>query len=395
MGQADSQGEAPAAPVISSSSSSLTPDNNNVRRPSKCSHSGEGVCEEVAKLEGALASLQDKLHLKDEEIARLSRIRDDVEAELEDLTASLFEEAHKMVRDANVKQASAEKVAAEANMKVEGLETEVAALKTLVLTSTPSQPNKHLHPQLSDSKKKGSSGKKSGGKNLNGSSDSVASTSSGRAANGCGLVPNGSPHLGVGGHHSRDGSFSLDEAEAATPSESPNVSLNGSVCSGGAQHDEQSCLKSIDPTLRKDFLSWRKTPTLDRRSSPFLERVYREDVDLCLSFPNRALAERVSAAIHANALCLTPVKDFSKVPRDCALLQAPVLCRYTLRLLDHQGTEADEEAIHHISQLSRNRLTSACDLLTYLRYVHQVGSAHSPNLHVMYLFLRLRNFRAW
>ena len=37
---------------------------------------------------------------------------------------------------------------AEANMKVEGLETEVAALKTLVLTSTPSQPNKHLHPQV-------------------------------------------------------------------------------------------------------------------------------------------------------------------------------------------------------------------------------------------------------
>ena len=33
-------------------------------------------------------------------------------------------------------------------MKVEGLETEVAALKTLVLTSTPSQPNKHLHPQI-------------------------------------------------------------------------------------------------------------------------------------------------------------------------------------------------------------------------------------------------------
>ena len=33
-------------------------------------------------------------------------------------------------------------------MKVEGLETEVAALKTLVLTSTPSQPNKHLHPQV-------------------------------------------------------------------------------------------------------------------------------------------------------------------------------------------------------------------------------------------------------
>ena len=35
---------------------------------------------------------------------KLSRLREDLEAEMEDLTASLFEEAHKMVRDANVKQ---------------------------------------------------------------------------------------------------------------------------------------------------------------------------------------------------------------------------------------------------------------------------------------------------
>ena len=332
MGQADSQSEVPA----SSTTPTASPinHNNNV----KCFHKEGEACGEVIKLQGALASLQDKLHLKDEEIARLSRIRDDVEAELEDLTASLFEEAHKMVRDANVKQASAEKALVEANMKVEGLETEVAALKTLVLTSTPSQPNKHLHPQLAD-KKKNKKGNNNG-KNLNGSSDSVASTSSGRllattATNG-GLVPNGSPVLAAG-HHGRDGSFSLDDSEAcnaATSSDccpgggSPNVSINGSVASGySGCMEEQSVLKSIDPTLRKDFLSWRKTPALDRTRSPFLERVYREDVDLCLNFPNVGLAQRVTAAIHANALCLTPVKDFSQVPRDCALLQAPVLCR--------------------------------------------------------------------
>lgn len=32
--------------------------------------------------------------------------------------------------------------------KVDGLQTEVAALKALVITSTPSKPNRHLHPQL-------------------------------------------------------------------------------------------------------------------------------------------------------------------------------------------------------------------------------------------------------
>ena len=35
--------------------------------------------------------------------------------------------------------------------QVEVLQAEVSALKQLVLTSTPSSPNKHLHPQIADS----------------------------------------------------------------------------------------------------------------------------------------------------------------------------------------------------------------------------------------------------
>lgn len=90
---------------------------------------------------------------------------------MQDLTASLFQEAHRMVQEANVKRASAEKYLAESNMKIDGLETEVAALKTLVLTSTPSQPNRHLHPQLSamDNKTNGSNQSKSNGQVANNS----------------------------------------------------------------------------------------------------------------------------------------------------------------------------------------------------------------------------------
>ena len=100
------------------------------------------------KLEAELEMAKRQLKLKEEEILKLSRIRDEVESEMSDLTASLFQEAHRMVGEANVKRASAEKSVVESNMKIDGLETEVAALKTLVLTSTPSQPNRHLHPQL-------------------------------------------------------------------------------------------------------------------------------------------------------------------------------------------------------------------------------------------------------
>ncbi|XP_064432395.1 guanine nucleotide exchange factor for Rab-3A isoform X6 [Mirounga angustirostris] len=60
-----------------------------------------------------------ELKLKDEECERLSKVREQLERELEELTASLFEEAHKMVREANMKQAASEKQLKEARGKVD------------------------------------------------------------------------------------------------------------------------------------------------------------------------------------------------------------------------------------------------------------------------------------
>jgi hypothetical protein len=40
--------------------------------------------------------------------------------------------------------------------------------------------------------------------------------------------------------------------------------------------------KFFDPNLRKDFLAWKKEPTFERGVSGFLERLYKEDIDLCL-----------------------------------------------------------------------------------------------------------------
>ncbi|XP_027128576.1 rab-3A-interacting protein-like [Larimichthys crocea] len=60
-----------------------------------------------------------------------------------------------MVHEANVKQAGAEKQLKEAQGKIDVLQAEVTALKTLVLTSTPSSPNRQLHPQLQSSGTRG------------------------------------------------------------------------------------------------------------------------------------------------------------------------------------------------------------------------------------------------
>lgn len=50
-----------------------------------------------------------------------------------------------MVNEANVKRTAAERALKECLMQVDVLTAEVTALKTLVLTSTPSKPNLHLH----------------------------------------------------------------------------------------------------------------------------------------------------------------------------------------------------------------------------------------------------------
>ncbi|CAG2056323.1 unnamed protein product [Timema podura] len=107
-----------------------------------------------SRLQEELQKAHQELKLRDEEVTRLSRIREEVESELEELTASLFQEAHNMVREANVRQAAAEKSFKESQMQVEVLVAEVAALKTLVLTSTPSRPNPHLHPQIDPNRAK-------------------------------------------------------------------------------------------------------------------------------------------------------------------------------------------------------------------------------------------------
>jgi len=259
------------------------------------------------RLQEELTTAQSELRLKEEEVTRLSRIRDEVEAELEDLTASLFQEAHRMVREANVKAAQAEKSLAESNMQIDGLETEVAALKTLVITSTPAMPNKHLHPHIDPKNGRGK---------------------------GASSAP-GSPAK----ERSMEGSTVSDGTESAGPE------------------------RHIDPVLRQEYLQWKKNPTMDR-DHVFLARIYSEDIIPCLAFPNKSLGEEVATAVHANTLAISPVQDLESQQGLCALMQMKGRCQYVVRL-----TDGDKE--FSICSLSRNRITAVCDFVTYCRYVTQ------------------------
>ena len=272
---------------------------NKAKRPNSGNNNTKnGSSSEITNLRAELDNCKGLLKTKDEEIDKLNKIRDELENEVQELTASLFEEAHKMVAEANVRAAASERSMHEAAMQIEGLETEVVALKDLVLTSTPSKPNKHLHPQLNDKK----SSKKS--------------------------------------------------AAAAT--------LDFSNVSNEEPPEE---LKWVDPVVKKEYMDWIKEPNLDKNQSEFLKRLYLEDIQPCLAFPNKALALKVIHSIENNTLSMSPIvlpkNSSGELPNFCALFNTALLCQYKLYI--------DEEEFE-ISQLARNRVAATCDCYTYLRY---------------------------
>lgn len=168
-----------------------------------------------------------------------------------------------MVREANEKQAAAEKSLKESQMKVDVLTAEVAALKTLVLTSTPSRPNPHLHPQIE-------------------------------------------PNNNKGKHRRSPSHFNLKYGRENSPPESPVKEVYHLAC----DVENKEGLE-VDPNVHREFLSWRQNPTLDK-SDPFLHRIYVEDVDLCLRFSNGDLAGKVTEAVEAGTIFIEAVGDRTK-----------------------------------------------------------------------------------
>lgn len=309
---------------------------------------GRGVVEvkeaALARLQSELRDAHQELRLRDEEVERLSRIRQDVEAELEDLTASLFQEAHNMVREANIRQAAAERTLHESRMQIEVLTAEVAALKALVLTSTPSRPNPHLHPQIANKDESGV--------------------------------------LFARKHRRSPSHFNLKYGREASPPDSP-VKEHGPPMSIGADVVENKDGLEVDPNVHKDFLSWKSNPRLDKED-PFIARVYEEDIRLTLTFNNADLSERVLMGAESGTIFIEAVSDKTKTmfPKKCALLEVPRQCFYRMKI-------GDQDNWYSISQLCRNRITAVCDFLNYLKYIER-GLVKSSVHDIYWEIVRLR-----
>ncbi|XP_034433658.1 rab-3A-interacting protein isoform X1 [Hippoglossus hippoglossus] len=274
------------------------------------------------RLKEELAKAQRELLLKDEECERLIKVRDQLGQELEELTASLFQEAHKMVREANVKQAHAEKQLKEALGKIDVLQAEVQALKTLVLSS-PTSP--------------------------------------------VGELPSG-VKIGFRKGHSRNKSTS-----SAILGTQPDPSATQPIV--------REC-REVDIQLFGEFKVWREEPTLDR-SCCFLERVYREDIFPCLTFSKSELGSAILESVEQNTLSVEPV-GFQPLPvvkasavecggpngrraelvTKCALSGQTKTCKHRIKF-------GDSSNYYYVSPYCRYRITAVCNFFTYIRYIHQ------------------------
>ncbi|XP_028287059.1 guanine nucleotide exchange factor for Rab-3A isoform X2 [Parambassis ranga] len=325
-----------------------------------------------------------ELKLKDKECERLSQVRNQLEQELEELTASLFEEAHKMVREANVKQATAEKQLKEAQGKIDVLQAEVTALKTLVLTSTPSSPNRQLHPQLQSSGTRGGY-KHTGGHTRNKSASGAFPSSPGK--------PEPSPvSIQPVAKEDREPAAPalLSLIFCLIPGQSVNMTYDPYWQEKGEGLGTDS--RQMDSVLFAEFLMWKEHPSLDR-SSAFLSRIYREDIGPCLSFTRSELSQLVQSAVENNSLTIEPVAmsalpmvKASAIecggPKKCALSGMSRLCRHRIKL-------GDKGSYYYISPSSRARITAVCNFFTYIRYIQQGLVRHNAE-QMFWEVMRLR-----
>lgn len=272
------------------------------------------------RLKEELAKAQRELLLKDEECERLSKVRDQLGQELEELTASLFQEAHKMVREANIKQANAEKQLKEALGKIDVLQAEVQALKTLVLSS-PTSPLGEL------------------------------------------------PSAGAVG-----GGVKTPFRKGHSRNKSTSSAILGTQPDPSATQPIVRECREVDSQLFSDFKAWKEEPTLDRGCC-FLERVYREDIYPCLTFSKSELGSAILEAVEQNTLSVEPV-GFQPLPvvkasavecggpKKCALSGQTKTCKHRIKF-------GDSSNYYYVSPYCRYRITAVCNFFTYIRYIHQ------------------------
>lgn len=211
-----------------------------------------------------------------------------------------------MVYDANVSRSKCEKELQEANMKIDVLQAEVHALKELVLTSTPSKPNVHLHPQLSINESSTNQTPIKNVKSLLGRSHSASRLLFRRSPSNNELstlhlpnLPNESNSNAQNGHDNDGVQIVCEECERR-------------------QHEwDQQHHGEVDPIFYDEYTEWKKSSSmsLDPIQSPFIKRIYDEEIYPLFNFKNSDLTSRVLRSIEDGSIIIEAVGNQNPFPK--------------------------------------------------------------------------------
>lgn len=324
--------------------------------------------------------LKKQLKEKDETILKLNDIRNKLESEIQDLSASLFEQAYLMVNTARAETAQSDKLLKEANGKIEVLQAEVKALKELVLTSTPSTPNKHLHPQLivKSHSRQSSLNQQQFNNLVQQKTEPIPTHSTPSPQPSQSKLPHSTTSLQPLVNTKEKTSFftkSHKRAPSHNDIQNQSKSLIDKLFQSSSKIQENSCnklncsfsadLAEFDPILFKELNDWKVNPDLTNKND-FLRRVFNEDIYPCLNFSSKKLTDELLYAIESNCVCIEELsasqQNSEPFSQNCGLSNIQSICQYKIKL-----SESSQWIL--ISKLSRNRVISVCDFFTYLRYI--------------------------
>ena len=252
--------------------------------------------------------------------------------ELEDLTASLFEEANKMVLEAKNAKSKSEKRLQEATMKNDVLQAEVKALKILVRNSIPSSIGSNRQGSFKSNSKSNSS-----------STQQQQQQSTKQSNNSLDLIKNQftpklikSPKNSIRAiinrtsipFHSRTSKLSVSKllkSDKRSYKKSPSNYELGGEASRFLNEQQQNadasnalekvkeetnrCLNDtkklgeIDPIYYDEFVEWRKNPVLHKEGR-FMRRIYEEEIEAAMNFKNENLTNQVLEAIKQNNIII-------------------------------------------------------------------------------------------
>lgn len=268
----------------------------------------------ILELERELLFARNSIAEKDAKCKRLSDLQNHMDTEVHELTEKLFQEAYKMVNDAEERREKAEKLLAESRMKLDVLTAEVEALKIIVKA-----PSVHI------------------------ARGGVATRI-----------------FGTSRKNKRGDSYVLTEKKSL----SLPLSSKDAVATQSEEVKQQESVFEVDPIYYREFAEWHESGVALDEKSPFWERIMAEEIRPCLNFENVNVTKKILAAIRSNTLELEPVIEQKPCLKPCALSNICCVCPYRLRVAGNEGWL-------NISLLARNRITAVCDFFTYIRYVNR------------------------